>query len=377
MNWSKVDQYHRIDSLERNAKGVKMPQLLKFRQKSGSNIQLNSVFLSIVSLFLALNIGCDDFQPSTTPMEAATHRPKDIDGYIAVVGACEDDPLWKIIRATAQRYHGSIPSFELKTAAPKTCSANEQIRILESLKSPRLRGLCIQPADTPAMNRFLDELRIDGVPVVTMVNRLETETPYMSVSLDEIAVGRLMADSIAKAVNDKGTIALIHGNQTVRRTADRYVGFKERIRQIPSVTVLKEMNCDNNAFVSVRLIHDYLERFPRLNGVVSVGDWPLQEAKAGTKLLPETCKMVTYGPFPKQWLRITDGTCYALIGADYAEIVEKAMKMCLATAQGEVVEIKYVLVDPVVVNGKNIDEYRQSWIKASTAPESHPAKQNN
>ena len=119
---------------------------------------MNAHLLSTVGLLLGLTLaGCEDL-PLPTPVAAQ-------DGYIAFIGASEDDPYWPLLRATAERYRAALGGLRLITRSPLTPSAEAQIRLLRELPTSSMRGLCIVPADPDALGETLCELRTRGVSV--------------------------------------------------------------------------------------------------------------------------------------------------------------------------------------------------------------------
>ena len=142
-----------------------------------------------------------------------------------------------------------------------------------------------------------------------------------------------------KQSDDKGTIALIHGNQTVQKNWLIDMSDSRSVSgRSPSVTVLKEMNCDNNAFrFRADLFTIILSDSHDLNGVVSVGDWPLQEASSRNKTPSRNLQNGNLRAIPKA---MVEDYRWHLLRVDRCGLrtksLEKAMKMCLATAQGEV-----------------------------------------
>ncbi|NOX59121.1 MAG: sugar ABC transporter substrate-binding protein [Planctomycetes bacterium] len=312
---------------------------------------------SLMALILMASIsgGCDE------PRRLSLDRKED--GFIAFVGNAKDDPVWQVLSATAQRYRAGTGGFDLKVLAADTATPSAQMRLLRELHDPRMRGLCIWPTDTLIMKDILLDLRTKGVPIVTMVTPILTREPFVHSGLDDFAIGRAMANAAFEAVKEKGTLAVLRDGSGLRHHADRYLGFAERARQRPSMTILTTLECMNNTFVGQRMVREYTERFPRLNAWVTIDDWPLRDLKPGEILLPKTCSLITYGPYPDYWPLVNGGTCYALVGAEYDKIAEHALEMCVTLARGEVLENKEFFAEPITLSKKNLQEFRIQWFK--------------
>ena len=225
-------------------------------------IRHHIIHLLIASMIVAL-VGCEDLGVPNSAQSARQSKPnKDIDGFIVFMGASEDDPLWRPLRASAERFCATMGSFELKVAAPTISEANAQAALINQLRCPEMRGLCIVPADLIIMKEVLEEVRSAGIAVVTIMQRPESRDKFMFVGLDQMAIGRAMADTVFDALDGKGTIALMHGSGTGQEESDRYFGFKERVSQLPAIAVLRELDCEGNEFVAGRLVRGLPRTLP-------------------------------------------------------------------------------------------------------------------
>ncbi len=285
------------------------------------------------------------------------------EGFIAVVGNAKNDPVWRILSASSQRYRAGLGEFDLKVIAANANAPSAQTRLLRQIHNPEMRGLCIWPSDTAVMRDILIDLRTKGVPVVTMMTPIRHQEPFPHCGLDEIAIGQALATAAFDAIDGDGTIALLkHGGDSVHH-GDRYLGFSERAAEIPSMIILSEFECLGNEFVGQRLVREYVERFPRLNAMVTLDDWPLRGLKTGESLLPEGCKLVSYGPYPEYWPLVNGGSCYALVGGQYDQIAERALQMCVTLARGEVLEISEFFAAPITVEQTNLKQFRIDWFR--------------
>jgi len=314
----------------------------------------------LVAIALCAAPGCEDRRRPVAPR--AEH------GFIAFVGTDADDPRWRVLQATALRSQEGLAGFEVRTAVPRSPSANAQIALLRQMHVPEMRGLCIQPADQFIMRDVLEDLRIKGVPIVTVLTPIEGTTNFMHAGLDELAVGEAMAEAIHHTLKGQGTIAVLYNANAPRHRADRLLGFKQRLAQMPGIIVLREFDCRGNDFVAQRTVRDYLERFPRLDGWVAMENWPLHSLVSNRRLLPATCTMVTFGPFPRYWGRVSDGTCYALIGTRYEPVAENALRMCVAAARGEVPTVTRHLAPPLTITRDNLTTFKLDWHKSCEKP---------
>ncbi len=289
-------------------------------------------------------------------------------GFIAVVGLSEDDPVWNVLAATALRQRETLEGIEVKPAAPRRRSASAQIQLLKDLYSRRMLGLCIEPADPEELVAPLEELRSKGVVVVTLLRPVPAKLPFFHSGADELAVGRALADAIDQVLDGKGIIAVVDDEGRHDQRTNRYLGFHGRIGAYPGIRVLRELDCNGIPQVARRIMSEYMQRYPRLEGWVATHDWPIRGLPSKERLLPEGCRLVTFGPIPEYWPRIADGSCPTMVGVNYSLVAEYAIRMCRAAIKGEPSSMGTYLSPPIVVTQENLNEFKATWMRWAERP---------
>ena len=299
---------------------------------------------------------------------SAPPKAEEREGTIALIGASIDDPLWRVFYATAYRELEGYHSIELKIAAPRIPSVEAQINIIRTMRKSDLLGMCIQPVDPVALRAELEDLRTKGVMVVTLMNRVPSDNAFLFCGLDDLAIGEAMADAVAEWIGQSGTAAVMLSKRGDAHHNMRLVGLRKKLEIAPSVSILAEMDCDGNVFTARAMMREYMERFPRLRAWVTLGDWPLRRRKPGERFLPDTCRLVTFGPTPANWRFLEDGTCYALVGAAYDRVAAHAIQTCVTAIFGDAPHIRSYLAPPLVVKADNLHAFRARWFRWRELP---------
>jgi hypothetical protein len=78
-------------------------------------------------------------------------------------------------------------------------------------------------------------------------------------------------------------------------------------------------------------------------------------------LVTPGCLVVGYGPYPKFWPLIEDGTCHAMVGADYFEMGYKAASICREAVLHHSEIPEYNIVPTETVTFTELLQYRQKW----------------
>lgn len=315
-----------------------------------------AIALALAALGLG---GCEDTGPAP--------RPNERSGEIAFIGASRQDPLWRVLYATAMREIAAYKGYTLRADAPNFASHYAQAEIIREMHSERLLGVCVQPVDALAIRDQLEQLRTKGVVVVVMFNAVESANRFLFSGVDDMAAGRALGDALLDSLGN-GTAAVVMSSTATRGESVRYLGFNERMAASAGVTILKELDCRGDVDLAHRLLRDFTERYPRLDAVVSMEDWPLRRRSAQERILPSDCKLVTYGAMPDHWHRLTDGTCAALIGAPYDQVAREALEACISSIRGELKGQSAYLAPPWVVTPDNLAAFRHQWFEWRELP---------
>lgn len=303
--------------------------------------------------------------PARTPRAAA--------GFIAVVGASEQDPLWPILKTSTAWFRQFAGEMEVRVEAPPLASPNLQAELIDRLRKDGARGLCVQVIDPRASVGLLESLRSSGVVVVTMLRRVESGEPFLHCGVDPREVGVALAHALAERVASGGTVGVLYADDDdVCRL--RRAGFKREFARHPRLTVLRELDCRGDAATAVRLMRETTERFPGIDGWVAMGSWPLHVADEGRPLLPPGCALVLPGPLADPVGAIRSGKCQALVVAeDYRQIVTQALEMCLLSVDQQIVHRRVLEVPARRVTRQTLPEFARDWALWSGAADERGA----
>ena len=318
----------------------------------------------LICLLLAAAGACR--RPSSSK---PVHSVASGDGFIAVVGAGEDDPLWPVLRGSAQRANRDLGGITVRIVAPQIGSPAAQIELIRSLRGRQLRAACVQVTDAEAIAPVLEELRSAGVLVVTMVRPVPSPLPFHHCGVDEPQVGEAIAVALAEGIGYKGTVAVLRGDETDKQLTARYRGFHNELKRHVDVQVLRELRYDGDPQQARKTIRDFCERFPRLNGFAVLGDWPFRSPQALSEpLVPAGCKLVSVDPLPPTWPLLSKGWCHALVGAEYGRIAHKAIQWCVVILAEKELPTQTYFVPVRKVWSGSLEGWKMQWQRWTEAP---------
>jgi len=103
---------------------------------------------------------------------------------------------------------------------------------LDLFEQQRVHGVLISPFGD--ITSRLEQLRSRGIPAV-LVDRGSTDASFSSVSVDDVAGGRLAVEHLI--ASGRRRIAYVGGPLTLRQTTDRLLGAREAAAEHPGVSI--------------------------------------------------------------------------------------------------------------------------------------------
>lgn len=303
--------------------------------------------------------GCRPKAPAGPPKEA---------GFIAVVGTGKTDALWPVLQASAARFQSLTPTALIRAEAPEVVSPNLQARLISQLRKDGMRGLCIQVQDPAALAAELESLRGEGAVVVTIMKPVPAEPPFLHSGVDPVAAGAALADAVARLVPQRGTLGVLYDGDDELCRLHRQ-GFGRQMTHYPSLTVLRELDCEGDAARAVDLMRRGMERFPGIDGWVALGSWPLRHPYDGRPLLPPECALVVPGPLDDYVHEFVTDRCQAMVVADYEAVVTRALEMCSMVLRREIVQVRVYEAPSRWVTRDTLDEFQRDWATWTGATE--------
>lgn len=294
-------------------------------------------------------------------------------GLIVLVGASQDGPLWPVWQAAAHRFNRTSRRYQIQAAAPARASVKLQNELIAALPRGRLRGLCVQVSDPAASRAALESLRSDGLVVVTLLKRLESPERFLHSGVNEYDIGTALADALAGQIEAPGTLAtLLAENQLCPRLRAR--GFHARMGRYPRLTLLRELDCGPNPAAAAEMMRRTMERFEGLDAWAIMDNWPLRSGPDAPLLLPITCRLVAPGPLAGVTELIRRGQVDAVVLADYADMVDKALEICAIALDGDLPLFPDYNASLITVTHDTLHEFDKRWADWTRIPESVPQK---
>lgn len=173
---------------------------------------------------------------------------------IAVIIKATDSDFWQYVLVGALNYAYENPDKVHVTTygPPSESDIDKQVEILDQVISKKPDGIVIASTSSDAANDGIDKAAELGIPLVTIDNKVTTDTYITHYATDNQAAGAQAAERFVKELNDrgvalKGKVGLISAMSGVQVLVDREDGFVNKLKELaPDISVLEKVYVDND-----------------------------------------------------------------------------------------------------------------------------------
>lgn len=151
-------------------------------------------------------------------------------------------------------------------------SAEKQVQQVESFVAQRVDAIILNPCEVDASSPAVDRAVAEGIPIVN-VNSETRSAPTAFVGSRDEESARIAMEYIAKRLNGKGNVLMMHGfmGQAAQLKRDR--GAKEVLSKNPGLKLLAEQTAEWDRAKAMTLMENWIQSYgPRINAVFAQND---------------------------------------------------------------------------------------------------------
>jgi ribose transport system substrate-binding protein len=268
--------------------------------------------------------------------------------------------------------------FDLLAPTNADSDSGKQITDVRDLISQGAQGLIVVANDSKAIIPALDYAKEQEVPVVTIDIGPDGGDVYAIVRADNVGMGEIACQDMAKAIGEKGTVLSLMGAQTSINGRERSDGFRECMKGYPDITLI-ERPTDWDAAKQAAALQTVLDATPDLAGIFQQSDYALsatlnvltqagRDAKVGEEghiynvsidATPQALQLVRDGALDAAISQPLDG--YAKYGVQYLQdaLDGEALEAGPTDHGSEIVEFNGNMMDllpATLVTVDNVDD---------------------
>lgn len=320
--------------------------------------------LLLVSLLALAGMGCPKEKPAETggASSTATGGTGGSGGgaplKIAVMPKGTAATFWQAVKAGAEQA-GKEDNVEILWQGPgNEGDITQQINLVQTQVTNKIDGIVIAACDANALVKPLQDAKAKGIAVVTIDSGVsDKDLPLAYIATDNVEGGRQAADTLAKAIGEKGEVGLLIFQKGAASSDDREKGFVEGIKKYPNIKLVSTLEA-NDPQKSTDTVTNMLTANPQIAGIFAANE-PNGIGAANVlrqKGLAGKVKLVAYDSSPDEIQAIKDGIILATVVQDPFQMGYKGVKTALKGIHKEPVTEKFINSGMTIVTKDNLEK---------------------
>ena len=304
------------------------------------------------------------FQPTTA---SAEEKKKVLIGFVAKSLSNDVFQAAQVGAADAAKELGPKYNADvrLEIRTPNDEDATKQAEAIEALARMGAQGIAVSCSEANTVTPSIDKAVGKGAAVMCFDSDAPNSKRFAYYGTDDKACGERTVDVLAKAMGEKGTIAILAGNQSAPNLQNRVAGAKEALKKYPNMKlnepgVFYHVETPEKAAEAVQNAQN---ANPGIQGWAMIGGWPLFTANA-LKWPAGSIKVVAVDALPAQLGYVKDGYVEALLAQDCYGWGTKSVEILLDKILKNQSPADVKVIDPLtLVTKENVDSYAENWKK--------------
>jgi ribose transport system substrate-binding protein len=327
------------------------------------HLHLLSFVTAVAAIALALP-GCSKKTETTT---AEGGKRKIVIGFL---GKSMTNDVFQAAQSGARdaakelgaKYNADI---EIEIRTPNDEDATKQAEAIEALTRRGVDGIAVSCSEANTVTPSINKAAGKGIPVICFDSDAPNSKRFAFYGSDAHACGATIMTELARVMGEKGTVAILGGNQSAPNLQKRVAGAREALTKFPNMK-LNEPSVFYHAETpekGAEAVQTAQNANPRIQGWCMIGGWPLFTADA-LKWPAGSIKVVAADALPAQLNYVRKGYVDALFAQDCYGWGTKSVEVLLEKIVNKQDPPSPNIVDPLTrVTKENVDEFGKNWEK--------------
>jgi len=238
---------------------------------------------------------------------------------IAVIAKSSNNPVFLAARTGAEAAAREIsaqpggPQVRVNWLTPPQEDGQVQAQRIQQAVNDGADAILIAASDAGKVAGAINDAVDRGVPVMTFDSDVPQSKRFAYYGVDDMEVGRTVMRELAAQMGDRGSVAILAGNQNAPNLQRRVQGVKEEAARHPGIKIVNVFNhieTPQDAAAEVLRVNN---AYPEVTGWAMVGGWPLFTRTLLTDLDPNRYKVVCVDALPAELAYVDRGIAPVLL----------------------------------------------------------------
>jgi ribose transport system substrate-binding protein len=151
------------------------------------------------------------------------------------------------------------------------------------------------------------------VAVMTFDSDAPGSQRFAFYGVDDVKTGQAVMDELAKQMGEKGSIAILAGNQNAPNLRKRVQGVQEAAKKYPGMKIAGTFYHTETPQDAAAEVIRVQNAYPQIQGWAMIGGWPLFTQTLLTDLDPKKVKIVAVDALPAELAYVEKGLAPVLL----------------------------------------------------------------
>ncbi|HET7462525.1 MAG TPA: substrate-binding domain-containing protein [Longimicrobium sp.] len=238
---------------------------------------------------------------------------------IAVIAKSSNNPVFLAARTGAEAAAKEIsaqpggPQVRVNWLTPPQEDGQVQAQRIQQAVNDGADAILIAASDAGKVAGAINDAVDRGVPVMTFDSDVPQSKRFAYYGVDDMEVGRNVMRELAAQMGDKGSVAILAGNQNAPNLQRRVQGVKEEAARHPGIKIVNVFNHIETPQDAAAEVIRVNNAYPEVTGWAMVGGWPLFTRTLLTDLDPNRYKVVSVDALPAELAYVDRGIAPVLL----------------------------------------------------------------
>jgi ribose transport system substrate-binding protein len=237
---------------------------------------------------------------------------------IAMIAKSSTNPVFLSARTGAEaaakelsQKHG-VP-IEIVWLTPPAEDGQVQAQRIAQAVNEGASAVLLSCSDAGKVTGAINDAAARGVPVMTFDSDAPQSRRFAFYGVDDIKTGELVMRELAPLMGQKGSVAILAGNQNAPNLRKRVEGVKQEAAKYPGIKIVDtfyHVETPQDAAAEVIRVQN---AYPQIQGWAMIGGWPLFTQTLLTDLDPKKIKIVAVDALPAELAYVEKGLAPVLL----------------------------------------------------------------
>jgi ABC-type sugar transport system substrate-binding protein len=150
---------------------------------------------------------------------------------------------------------------------------DKQLSQMEDLVASKVDAIILVAVNGPGTVGAVENAVAAGIPVINCNVMTDSDKVVTRIRSDDSIIGQMQADYMGQALKGNGKVVMLRGAPGTSWAENRGNAFKKRLAEkFPHLTVVGEQYSQSTPADGLKLMEDFLQTFPQIDGVYNGAD---------------------------------------------------------------------------------------------------------